>query len=146
MTKLSKKIILTPVFVKFRPKMRFKKHLFQMEISSSTPPILPRIGGGTLFICISTKNWSWEKFLHWKLPDYICSSGLKKIYQTKSHTCDLKKFSVRIFPIFEHFWKDLNICGCECTRFPIAYLTKLYVVAVSPIKILETNQKKRDDF
>ena len=58
---------------------------------------------GTLLVFNSTKNGSWKKFLHWKLLDIICSSGLKQIHQTKTFTCEFEKFSVVIFPIFEHF-------------------------------------------
>ena len=59
--------------------------------------------GGTLFFCISTKNGIWKKFSHWKLLEYICSSGLKTISPTNSYTCEFEKFSVRFFPFFEYF-------------------------------------------
>ena len=85
---------------------RFETNLFHMQISSSPPPIRPRIGGGTLLICISMKNESWKKFLHWKSLGYICSSGLKQNHQSKSFTCDFKNFSNRFFPFFEHFLKN----------------------------------------
>ena len=137
---------------RWKPLPNCKEHYVLRKISCKwkfrrlpPPPIRRRIGGGSLFIRNLMRNWSWQKFLHWKLLENISISGLEKNWQTKSHTCDLKKFSVRIFPIFEHFWNDLNICRCECTRFPIAYLTELYVAAVSPIKILETNQEMRDE-
>ena len=61
------------------------------------PPIRYRIGGGTLLICISTKNGSEKKFLHQKLLDNICSSGLKKNYQTKGYTCEFENFWVQFF-------------------------------------------------
>ena len=59
------------------------------------------LGGGTLFVCISTRNWSWKKFLHKKLLEMIWSSELKTIFQTRSLACEFKKFLVRFFPIFD---------------------------------------------
>ena len=110
-----------------RAEQRFETNLLHLTISPSTPPIRRRIGGGTLLVCNSTKNGSWKKFLHWKLLDNICSSGLKQNHQTKTFTCEFEKFSVAIFPIFEHFWQNVDIWKHVFIHFPPSDRRKLHV-------------------
>ena len=89
---------------------RFTTYPFQTEIWASTPPNRGRFGG-ILLICISMNKTSWKKFLHWKLLDNICSSGLKANHQTKSYIslCVSEIFSCSTFPFFCYFWTTNEI-------------------------------------
>ena len=48
------------------------------------------------------------------VPEYICNSGLKTIYQFKSHTC-LEKFSVKISSL--NFMTDIKIFSNSIDSF-----------------------------
>ena len=60
--------------------------------------------GGFPAVWLSINETSWKRFLHWKLLDNICSSGLKQNHQTKSSACEFEKFFSSTFPLFSHFW------------------------------------------
>ena len=75
------------------------------------PPPQSDIGlEGTLLICNSKKNRSWKKFLHWKLLDNICSSGLKQNHQTNSYIWVWKFFK----QIWSHFLTILKYASLTC--------------------------------